>query len=208
MLADMKSELEHEAETEAEVFEKAMCICETGSKQLSGVIDHSNSEIERLTSKIEKDTATKAKLDKDVEIGEKDKVDTEQALAEAIAIREKEAAKFAEDEKTTMFSVDQLSRAIPLFAKQGAAGLLQINPRASFNLQRIVKATPYLNNQKRSTLLNFMQSGANGKLTPAAQEIIGMMEAMHDEMSADLADARTTEKLAVTSFNDMKESKT
>merc|ERR1719453_995200 len=150
MLADMKSELEHEAETEAEVFEKAMCVCETGSKQLSGVIDHSSSEIERLTTKIEKDTASKAKLDKDVEIGEKDKVDTEQALATAIAIREKESAKFAEDEKTTMFSVDQLSRAIPLFAKQGAAGLLQINPRASFTLKKLVQVTPYLDNQKKS----------------------------------------------------------
>merc|ERR1719159_852396 len=78
MLSDMKTELEHEAETEAQVFEKAMCICETGSKELSGVIEHANSEIERLTLKIEKDTAQKEKLDKEVAIGEKDKIDTEQ----------------------------------------------------------------------------------------------------------------------------------
>jgi septal ring factor EnvC (AmiA/AmiB activator) len=207
MLEDMKTELEHEAETEAEVFEKAMCMCETGSKQLSGVISSSTSEIELLTAKIEKDTAGKEKLDKDVEIGEKDKVETERSLAEATAIRENEAAKFAEDEKTTMFSIDQLNRAIPLFAKQGAAGLLQTNPRASFTLRKLVQNTQYLNNHKRSTLLNFIQSGADGKLTPAAQEIIGMMEAMHDEMSSDLADARKTESLAVTSFNDMKENK-
>lgn len=207
MLEDMKAELEKEAETEAEVFEKAMCICETGSKELSGVISSSKYEIETLTAKVEKDTAQKAKLDKDVEIGEADKVETEQSLAEAIAIREKEAAKFADDEKTSMFSIDQLDRAIPLFAKQGAAGLLQTNPRASLRLKRLVQATPYLDNQKRSKLLNFMQSGANGKLTPAAQEIIGMMEAMHDEMSQDLAEARTTEKNAVAGFNAMKESK-
>jgi outer membrane murein-binding lipoprotein Lpp len=207
MLQDMKTELEKEAETEAEVFEKAMCICESGSKELSGVIDHSNSEIERLTHKIEKDTATKDKLDKGIEIGEKDKVDTEQSLAEATAIREKEAAKFVEDEKTTMFSVDQLDRAIPLFAKQGAAGLLQTNPKVHFSLRKLFQVTSLLDNKKRATLLNFMQGGSNGKLTPAAQEIIGMMEAMHDEMSADLADARTTEKLSATSFNDMKESK-
>merc|ERR1719265_3026139 len=73
MLGDMKTELEKEAETEAEVFEKAMCIYESGSKELTGVIASSSSEIERLTLKIEKDTATKEKLDKDVEIGETDK---------------------------------------------------------------------------------------------------------------------------------------
>jgi len=207
MLEDMKAELEHEAETEAEVFEKAMCICESGSKELTGVIDHSSSEIERLTHKIEKDTATKDKLDKDIEIGEKDKVDTEESLAEATAIREKDAAKFAELEKTSMFSIDQLDRALPMFAKAGAAGLLQTNPRVHFNLKKLVQVTKYLDNKKRSSILNFMQGASNGKLTPAAQEIIGIMEAMHDEMSADLKDARTTEQLAATSFNDMKESK-
>jgi hypothetical protein len=133
----MKTELEHEAETEAEVFEKAMCICETGSKELSGVIDHSNGEIERLTLKVEKDTAQKQKLDKDVEIGEKDKVDTEQSLAEAIAIREKEAAKFAEDEKTTMFSVDQLNRAIPLFCKAGCSRSLAIKSKSLFHFREV-----------------------------------------------------------------------
>lgn len=207
MLKDMSAELEKEAATEAEVFEKAMCICESGSKELAGVIEHSNSEIEMLTSKIEKETAEKAKLVKDIEVGEKDKVDTEESLATATAIRAREAAEFAEMEKSLMFSIDQLARAIPLFAKQGAAGLLQTNPRAHFNLKKLVQVTTYLDNKKRASLLNFMQGGANGKLTPAAEKIIGIMDAMKDEMSADLKDARTTENLAVTGFNDMKESK-
>merc|ERR1719265_2778658 len=141
MLQDLKTDLEHEAETEAEVFEKAMCICESGSKELSGVIDHSNGEIERLTHKIEKDSAEKDKLDKDIEMGEKDKVNTENSLAEATAIRKKEAARFADNEKASMFSVDQLDRAIPLFAKKGAAGLLQKDPRVHFNLKKLVKVT-------------------------------------------------------------------
>merc|ERR1719160_53404 len=98
-LQNMQKELEHEADNEKELFDKAMCVCETGEKELQGVIDFSNGEITRLTSKIESETAEKAKLDKDLEAHAKDKVDTEQSLAEATAIREKEAAKFAENEK-------------------------------------------------------------------------------------------------------------
>lgn len=201
MLEDMKAELEHEAETEAETFDKAMCICETGEKELSGVIDHSSSEIERLTLKIEKESAEKMQLEKDIEIAEKDKVDTESSLEEAIAIREKEAAKFAEEEKTAMFSLDQLARALPLFQNPA---LLQQEARTSFEFKKFVKATTYLNERKRGAVLNFLQGGENAKLTPAAQEIIGIMEAMKDEMSSDLADSRATEKNAVESFNSMK----
>merc|ERR1719408_345841 len=120
-LENMQKELEHEADNEKELFDKAMCVCETGEKELQGVIDFSNSEITRLTSKIESETAEKAKLDKDLEAHAKDKVDTEESLAEATALREKEAAKFAENEKVTMFSEDQLARAIPMFDKKLSA---------------------------------------------------------------------------------------
>merc|ERR1719191_709227 len=208
MLEDMKVELEHDAETEAETFDKAMCICETGEKELSGVIDHSSAEIERLTLKIEKESAEKMQLDKNIVIAEKDKADTESTLEEAIAIREKEAAKFAEEEKTALFSLDQLARALPLFKKgDSAASLLQERPRTGFALKKIVKATGYLTEHKRNAVLNFLQGGASADLTPAAQEIIGIMEAMKDEMSADLADTQATEKNAVESFNSMKISK-
>merc|ERR1719428_1881877 len=88
-LESMQKELEHEADNEKEIFDKAMCVCETGEKELQGVIDYSNGEITSLTSKIESLTAEKQKLDKDLEAHAKDKVETEESLAEATAIREK-----------------------------------------------------------------------------------------------------------------------
>merc|ERR1719272_595586 len=95
-LEDMQKELEKEADNEKELFDKAMCVCETGEKDLQGVIDFSNSEITRLTSKIEAETAEKAKLDTDLELHAKDKVDTEKSLEEATALRAKENGKFTE----------------------------------------------------------------------------------------------------------------
>merc|ERR1719335_50098 len=121
MLEDMKKELEHEAANEVEIFDKAMCICETGSKELQGVIDTSSSEITRLTSKIESGTAEKEKMDKDLVAHRKDKEETESSLAEATTIRAKDTEKFEELEKTNAFSISQLDKAIPLFEKKGGA---------------------------------------------------------------------------------------
>merc|ERR1719424_1295770 len=79
-LEKMNAELEHQAENEKELFDKAMCVCETGEKDLTGVIEFSNSEITRLTSKIESETAEKKKMDMDLEAHAKDKVETEKSL--------------------------------------------------------------------------------------------------------------------------------
>jgi len=214
-LETMQKELEHEADNEKELFDKAMCVCETGEKELQGVIDFSNGEITRLTSKIETDTAEKQKLDKDLEMHAKDKVDTEESLAEATALREKEAAKFTENEKVTMFSEDQLARAIPMFDKKlSAASFMQGSFHEGMTLKKIVEVAHYLNPEKRKAIVSFLDQGVRGQEggkanepSAAASEIIGMMKAMQDEMLSDLADMRKTEQDAQTGYNDMKENK-
>eukprot|EP00746_Dinoflagellata_sp_MGD_P124572 gnl/MRDRNA2_/MRDRNA2_59170_c0_seq1.p1 gnl/MRDRNA2_/MRDRNA2_59170_c0~~gnl/MRDRNA2_/MRDRNA2_59170_c0_seq1.p1 ORF type:complete len:739 (+),score=261.77 gnl/MRDRNA2_/MRDRNA2_59170_c0_seq1:97-2313(+) len=212
-LENMQKELEHEADNEKELFDKAMCVCETGEKELQGVIDFSNGEITRLTSKIESETAEKQKLDKDLEAHAKDKVDTEESLAEATALREKEAAKFQENEKVTMFSEDQLARAIPMFDKKlGAAAFMQGDFHKGMTLKKIVQVAHYLNPEKRQKIVSFLDSGVKGKgrtaePSAAASEIIGMMKAMQDEMLSDLNDMRKTESDAQDSFVSMKENK-
>merc|ERR1719191_511580 len=163
MLKDMSAELEEDAKKEAEIFDKAMCVCETGERDLQGVIDTSTAEIERLTSKIESETAEKEKLDKDLELHAKDKVDTEKNLEESAALREKEHAKFAENEKVTMFSEDQLARAIPLFEKKGAASFMQTAHHQGLTLKKIVEVGNYLNPEKRKAVVSFLEQGATGR---------------------------------------------
>jgi hypothetical protein len=209
-LEKMQAELETAAEQEKELFDKAMCVCETGERDLQGVIDHSNGEITRLTSKIESETAEKQKLDKDLELHAQDKVDTEKNLEETAALREKENAKFVENEKTTMFSEDQLARAIPLFEKKGAASFMQSSHHQGMMLKKIVQVGNYLNPEKRRAVVSFLEQGQNGRASEpsaAASEIIGMMKAMQDEMKSDLADMRKTETDDQNAFNDMKQNK-
>merc|ERR1719191_1488643 len=62
MLQDMQHELEREAENEAELFEKAMCACEQGGKDLSNVIAEASASIDSLSAKVKQETAEKQSL--------------------------------------------------------------------------------------------------------------------------------------------------
>merc|ERR1719174_1704199 len=66
MLGDMQKELQHEQDNEKELFEKAMCSCETGEKDLQTVIDESTATITDLTSKLEEETAQQSALDEEL----------------------------------------------------------------------------------------------------------------------------------------------
>merc|ERR1719453_1523111 len=91
MLQDMQKELEHEADNEAELFEKAMCTCENGEKSLSNVIETSAAETDRLTSKIEEDTAQQDALAEELKNHAETKKTAENDLEKATGLREKEA---------------------------------------------------------------------------------------------------------------------
>merc|ERR1719424_1497790 len=66
MLQDMAKELEREGEIEKEIFEKALCACEGGDKELQTVIDESAAAIEEWTAKIGQMNAEKAQLTQEV----------------------------------------------------------------------------------------------------------------------------------------------
>ena len=66
VLQDMQKSVEQEGEKEKELFEKFMCYCNNGAGALDSAIETGKSQIEQLTSKIEKDTALKLQLEQDV----------------------------------------------------------------------------------------------------------------------------------------------
>ena len=66
MLQDMQKSVEQEGEKEKELFEKFMCYCNNGAGALDSAIETGKSQIEQLTSQIEKETALKLQLEQDV----------------------------------------------------------------------------------------------------------------------------------------------
>merc|ERR1719240_1023489 len=98
MLQDMQKELEREGEMEKELFEKAMCVCENGEKELTQSIEDSKAAIEEHSSKINADTAEQAQLTQEIADHGTNKEQAEKDLSEATAIRNKEQKQFAADE--------------------------------------------------------------------------------------------------------------
>merc|ERR1719301_18133 len=66
MLQDMAKELEREGEIEKEIFDKAICACEGGTKELQKVIDDSAASMEELTSKLAAGKAESTQLGQEV----------------------------------------------------------------------------------------------------------------------------------------------
>merc|ERR1719160_1893812 len=67
MLQDMQKEVEREGELEKEIFEKAMCACETGQKELQKTIEDATADSDEQSSTIEAQTSEKAQLAQEVE---------------------------------------------------------------------------------------------------------------------------------------------
>merc|ERR1719207_199380 len=66
MLQDMQKEVEEEGEKEEDLFDKFMCYCSNGEGALVASISQGKSQIEQLSSGIERGTAEKSQLDQDI----------------------------------------------------------------------------------------------------------------------------------------------
>merc|ERR1719191_2497306 len=91
LMQDMSAEIEAEKKKEAELYEKFMCICDSYPAELQTSIESDAKEIESLSSKIEEETALKAKLAEELKQHAVDKDTAEKDLAKATTLREKES---------------------------------------------------------------------------------------------------------------------
>jgi len=213
MLQDMQKELERQGEMDKEIFEKAMCVCETGDKDLQVAIDESAAAIEEYTSKIEADTAEQAQLEQEIVEHNENRDSAERDLAEATAIRTKEHKSFVAQEKDMKLNINGLSKAIPAIEKgMGGSALMQVIPH-SRRFRRMFEVTKYLSPDARSGVLAFLNEGSDDESNDSDQasnsgEILGIMKNMKEEMEKDLAEMQATEKSTHETFNELKTSKT
>lgn len=209
MLQDMAKEVEREGEVEAEIYEKALCACDGGEKNLQGVIAESQAAIEEQTSKNKAQTAEKAQLTQEVEEHKTNKFQAEQDLAEATELRDKEHATFVAEEKDSKTNLAGLSKAIPAIEKGMAGAALMQVPHFD-HLHRYVEVTKLLSSDERAGVLAFFSLGdGSGEQVqaPGSGEILGILKSMKDEMAKDLAELKADEQKALEGFNDLKSAK-
>jgi len=144
LLEDMKAELEKEAESDEELYDKMACWCETNDKDKTKAIKDAEERITDLTSKIETYAAESARLNVEIPALEKEIAKNVKSLETATAMREKQAAEFTQEEKDMLQCVKALKDAITVLKKHhpsasASASLLAPQPPLSFDLPSSMK---------------------------------------------------------------------
>merc|ERR1719203_568104 len=98
LLKDMKAQLEGEASKESEMYDKMVCWCETGEKKKTAAIAAAEVKISDLEASIQSMSAKFGELGTNIAALKEQIAKDIAMLKEATAIREKEAAKFREEE--------------------------------------------------------------------------------------------------------------
>merc|ERR1740117_614716 len=144
----------------------------------------------------------KKQLETDVKNHKADREAAKTAIAEATALREKEATEFAKISGDLKTNIDALAKAIPAIEK-GMGGFLQTS---SATVVRQLSINMDMSNVDRQMLASFLSSKSS--YAPASGEIVGILKTMQDEMNQNLADTTAAEESAIGAFEELKAAKT
>jgi len=230
LLKDMLKQLEKEADTDEEIYDKMACWCETNDREKTKSIKEAEGRVKELMNKIEELTATSARLTQEIKTLQKEVAANEEALATATAIREKQIAEFNAEEKDLLESIAALKAAIAVLAKHhpsaaADASLLQM-PRShvlgvaatlQHELQKHASLLQgVLTRSERKVVDSFIQAPADywdAKPTfkqayaPQSGEIFGILKQMKETFESNLAAAQKEEMANQKAYEDLKAAK-
>jgi len=207
MLQKMQKKVEAEGEKEKELFDKFMCYCKTGSADLGKSIGDTNTKIPELQTTIEESISQKAQLEEDLKKHQVDRSSAKAAMAEATALREKEAAEFATvstDLNTNIAAIKKATVAI----EKGMSGAFLQTSEASLLKKLVMSDSTNLLDVDRQDLASFLAGGDNNGYAPQSGAITGILKQMSDTMTKSLDEATATEQAAIATFDSLIKAKT
>jgi len=221
MLDDLHAQIVKEGEVAKTEYDEYAAWCEERSRNLGFEIQTGTSESEELTASIAADTATLSELASKADdlraaiaTGEKD-------LKGAEAIRAKEAADFAAEEKELLETIDVLARATTILERQaGGASLAQLNRAGDLAraFDTMVQASMIGTGDAARLTAFAQQSESDDDEAPGAPAgavyvsqsggIIDTLQGLSEKAEAQLAETRKKEVAARQSFDMLKQSLT
>jgi len=199
MLQSMATKIEEEGKKGEELYEKFMCFCKTSGSGLSGSIAEGEAKGPQLQSSLEESQSKKAQLEVELKEHKESRAAAKNSIEEATAIREKEAAEFAEESSEYDVNVDALTKAIAAIEK-GMAGSFIQTPAAQV-LQHIISSSSNIGGYERDAITSFLSADAS--YAPASGEITGILKQMKDDMMGDLADISKQEDEAKKAYGEL-----
>mmetsp|Transcript_77844 Transcript_77844/g.217610 ORF Transcript_77844/g.217610 Transcript_77844/m.217610 type:complete len:717 (-) Transcript_77844:126-2276(-) len=211
MLQAMQAKVTAEGETEAELFEKFMCYCKTGSGDLSKSISDAETKLPQLASELKDSEATLAETKEGLKQDQEDRSAAKAAIAEATGIRKKENSAFVGAKDEYVANIDAILKAVAALEKGTAGSFLQT--RSASVLQKILnsRATQEMLEEDKQTLLSFLSGGGNPfsqGYAPQSGQIVGLLKQLGDSMATSLANIMIAEEKAVYTYGELMKAKT
>jgi len=206
MLQKMQKKVEQEGVEEKKLYDKFMCYCNSGGKDLEASISAASGKVSDLPSQIDAAEARLVQLKDDIKQHQTDRHAAKEAMAKATAIREKEAAAYAGYKTETDATNQAIAKAVAALEKGMAGGFLQ-TASAHF-LKDVVMKKEDIREEDRQVLLSFLASGTGSSYAPRSGDVVGILKQMGDDLASNLADATTAEEEAIKTYEELMRAKT
>jgi chromosome segregation ATPase len=203
MLQAMQKKVEAEGEKEQVLFDKYMCYCKTGGADLSKSIGDADTKVPQLASDIKESEAKLSQLKEDLKQHQVDRSAAKQAVADATALRTKEAAAYAKESNEASATIAAVSSAVKALENGMAGGFLQT--RSAAVLRKLADKQD-MDGEDRQALNAFLQGST--EYVPSSGQVTGILKTMHDEMSKSFADAKAAEEAAISAHDQLIAAKT
>jgi len=208
LLQTMQTRVTEEGKRDAETYKKFACYCTTGAGDLSRSIAAAEAKMPKVTSALNAAKAQNKQLTSDLTSHTADRADAKEALAQAVALRKKEAATFAKESSDASTNIKALGGAISAISKGSGAGFLQTS---TASVVRRLTVDMEMSGADRDRLSAFLAEGqtssVEGSFSPASGEILGILKQMKDTMSDELAALEKAEQEAIAAFQGLSAAK-
>jgi chromosome segregation ATPase len=201
-LQKIEKKVTKEGEEATELHETFMCACKTQTNDYTQSISDGEAKSGQLSANLESTTDLKAQLESDLKGHKSDREAAKMALADAKALREKEAAAFAATKAEYETNIAAMTKAVAAIEAGGGNSFLQTD--GAQKLRDIVNSAQSMGGDSREEILAFL---SNSEESGASGEIVGILKQLGDEMAKDLADATKVEDGAIADYNGLVASK-
>jgi len=237
LLQDLKQTFEADYKTASEAHETFACQCDKNLEEKKSSQETGRSTIDDLGASILEQTATVASSKTKVTNLEKDIEESQKSLAEANALREKDASDFHKRETELVVSIQQLGAALAVLSKHHPSMLQggsidSIRPSLREVVHRERGLFGWLQEPVKSMFLNFLEARPDlmdlqplGVVSeallqrhktvspfikaygPQSGEIYGILQRMKESMEANLPAIRAEEQRAVEAHTNLRKAK-
>lgn len=200
MMQMMQKKVQEEGEKEKALFEKFMCYCKTGDSQLEKSIAEAKSKVPDLHSRADEIASQISQLDGDIKQAEVDSAASKNAMAEATAIRQKDAKTFAHERAENEANLKAIKKAVASLTDGKSTNFLQ--SRAAKRLIKALSTSQDMIEVDRQALLSFM-TDEQSEDTPQASEAVGMLKQLKTTIVKSTAAANSDEQAAIKTYNEL-----